>query len=362
MNGISRSFMRSNSLGSLSNLLNEALNSSEPSGEVKVFAALQYGLCSVGIMFANKIVLTSYGFPSFAFLTLSQFVTTVCVLCTLKAFKLVSFPDHDIQMFGRVFPLQFLFLFSTVLGLGGTKHVSMPMFVMLRRFTVLFTMIMEYFVAGIKPSPIIAACVGLLCLGAMVACSDFTASTEAVLMILTANLCQALTQVVSKQKLDVKEGVGTVGLLMYNSFYSMLLFLPFWTFGKLHAELEGVLSFEHWNEPWLVFLFLFSCFMASLLNFSLLMCTKVNGALSTMIVGVLKNVITTYAGMFVGHDYVFTITNFTGLNVSMLGSLIYTYLKYQENEQKKQAKAAPKEAASPSVVASPSSVKTAVES
>ena len=46
--------------------------SPHPSDWVKFFAALQYAVASLGIMFANKIVLTTYDFDSFAFLTLCQ--------------------------------------------------------------------------------------------------------------------------------------------------------------------------------------------------------------------------------------------------------------------------------------------------
>ena len=32
------------------------------------------------------------------------------------------------------------------------------------------------------------------------------------------------------------QGLGAYGLLMYNSLYSLMLFLPFFTFGPLHAQ------------------------------------------------------------------------------------------------------------------------------
>jgi hypothetical protein len=55
----------------------------------------------------------------------------------------------------------------------GTKHISMPMFVMLRRFTIPMTMLAEYQVAGIKPPTEVVISVSVLCLGAMIAVKDF---------------------------------------------------------------------------------------------------------------------------------------------------------------------------------------------
>jgi len=315
--------------------LEQALNNPNPSNTVKFLAAAQYSFASLGIMFANKIVLTSYDFHSFAFLTLCQFATTVCILSFFKSRGWIDYPNNDIRMFIKVFPLQILFLVSTVCSLGGTKNVNVPMFVMLRRFTILFTMIAEYFVGGITPTRQIAASVMVLCSGAIIAVTDFSVHFDSVVMILVANVCQALSTVISKQKMEIKDGLGTYGLLMYNSLYSLMCFLPFFTYGKLHVELNESLTDKNWGSPMFVALFLFSCAMASMLNFSILLCTKVNSALTTMVIGVIKNLVTTYLGMFVGNDYTFTWLNFTGLNVSVCGSLIYTWIKYSEGQTQK---------------------------
>ena len=92
-------------------------------------------------MIINKSILTTYQFPSFQALALGQMVTTVLVLFSLKCLGVVQFPELSTDTLHKIWPLPVFHLGNLVCGLGGTKSLSLPMLVVLRRFAILITMI-----------------------------------------------------------------------------------------------------------------------------------------------------------------------------------------------------------------------------
>ncbi|XP_065829184.1 solute carrier family 35 member D2-like protein [Oscarella lobularis] len=299
----------------------------------RVLAALFYAFSSIFVVFLQKSVLTSNGFPSFQFAAIGQMIAAILLLRLAKALKWITFPDFESNIVCRVWPLPALHAGNLVFGLASTKRLSLPMFTVLRRFSILMTLIGERLLLDYRAPISVTFCVFLMIGGALVAASaDLAFDSLAYSYILLNDFFTAANGVYLKQKLDAKD-LGKYGLLYYNSLF---MIGPATAVAFCTGDFERVISFPLWKSSFFVVQFALSCFMGFVLMYSTVLCTAVNSALTTTIVGCLKNIVVTYFGMFFGGDYVFSLTNFAGLNISVFGSLLYSYVKYKEHENNQQ--------------------------
>eukprot|EP00126_Sphaerothecum_destruens_P009062 Sdes_comp20421_c0_seq1m14481 len=172
-----------------------------PSGAQKITAALFYASSSLLIMFVNKIVLSSYSFPSSNFLAFSQTIATVIFLYFCRSMDIIQFPSPSTKVLRAIFPLPLIFMANTLSGLGGTQSLNIPMFTVLRRFSILFTMIAEGVILGNVASRPVQFSIGLMIFGAAVAASnDLSFDFMGYLLIFVNNIFTALNGVVLKKK------------------------------------------------------------------------------------------------------------------------------------------------------------------
>lgn len=202
--------------------------------------------------------------------------------------------------------------------------MPLPMFTAFRRFSILLTMLLEFKILGVKPSIAVQLSVWSMVGGALLAAiDDLTFTIEGYSYVMLANFMTAAYGVYIKQKLDTADSIGKYGVMFYNS---LLMIIPAILLAWFTGDLYTAYQYKYWKNIWFFAQFFSSCFMGFILTYSTFLCTQYNSALTTAMVGCFKNVFVSYLGMFIGGDYIFSWVNCIGINISILGSIYYTYI------------------------------------
>ncbi|XP_042542720.1 UDP-N-acetylglucosamine/UDP-glucose/GDP-mannose transporter isoform X1 [Dipodomys spectabilis] len=304
-----------------------------PSRAVKLLSALFYGICSFLIVLVNKALLTTYGFPSPIVLGTGQMAATIMILYVSKLNKLIHFPDFDKKIPVKLFPLPLLYVGNHISGLWSTSKLSLPMFTVLRKFTIPLTLLLETIILRKQYSLSIITSVFAIVIGALIAAgSDLAFNLEGYIFVFLNDIFTAANGVYTKQKMDPKE-LGKYGVLFYNACF---MIIPTFIISASTGDLQQATEFNQWKNVLFVIQFLLSCFLGFLLMYATVLCSYYNSALTTAVVGAIKNVSVAYIGMLVGGDYIFSLLNFVGLNICMAGGLRYSFLTLSSQLKPKQ--------------------------
>ena len=194
------------------------------------------------------------------------------------------------------------------------------MFIVLRRFTMVFTILLQRFVFQQRQDWQTLSAVSVMILGALVAAlTDLTFNLKGYVALLVNDLLTAAYLVMVKH-LPVAQELDTVTLLFYNALVSIpALGAASWSFGETQRLMmfafPATLAFKVTGTV--------AVCLGLSISHSTYVCTRYNEPLTTSVAGNFKNVLMTVVGMFAFGDYVFEWKNLIGISVSMAGAVWY---------------------------------------
>ncbi|XP_034683978.1 UDP-galactose/UDP-glucose transporter 7 isoform X1 [Vitis riparia] len=303
----------------------------EPSPFLSLTSAFSYGVASMAMVFINKAVLMQYS-SSMTLLTVQQLATALLIHFG-RVMGYTRARGINMASAKRLFLVSLFYNANVAFALASLKGVNIPMYIAIKRLTPLAVLIAGFFSGKGRPSTQVSLSVILTAAGVIIAAlGDFSFDLFGYSMALTSVLFQTM-YLVLVEKSGAEDGHSSVEIMFYNSFLSLpfLLFLIIAT-GEFPNSLSLLVAKSN-SLSFLVILIL-SLVMGIALNYTMFLCTIVNSALTTTIVGVLKGVGSTTLGFVLLGGVKVHALNVTGLVINTAGGVWYSYAKYQQKKSK----------------------------
>ncbi|KAH7546333.1 hypothetical protein FEM48_Zijuj01G0189700 [Ziziphus jujuba var. spinosa] len=304
------------------------------------YAAISYMASAVLLIMFNKAAFSSYKFPCANVITLLQILSSLILLYAMKCWKIISFTSEPqsttknpttlvpFKTLVHTLPLAISYLLYMLVTMESVRVINVPMYTTLRRTTVAFTMIMEYFLTGQQHSYSVVGSVGIIVLGAIVAgARDLSFDAYGYAVVFIANICTAV-YLASIARIGKSSGLNTFGLMWCNGIICGP-FLLFWT--SIRGEIALTINFPYLFSPgFQVFPILGHCYYYSLfvlywlLNFSIMPYLHLNCISSLYL---LQDLLTIGLGWLIFGGLPFDLLNVVGQSLGFLGSCLYAYCK-----------------------------------
>lgn len=235
-------------------------------------AASFYGISAVSLAFANKAILSGYGWKeSNAMLTL-QMVVAAAAVQLLAALRLVDLQPLSLSRARTLLPVAFLYASNTAFALASLDGLSLPMYTTLKRMTPAFVLAAD--AARGKPAGrSTVAAVAVTLLGCVAAGAGDLAFDPKAYAMGTASCALQTAYLVCVA--SARSGLSSWDLLLYNSLLSApllaLLCAANGEAGRAAATLPLRLGSFGFAATFGACLVLGVC-----LNYSIFLCTRLN--------------------------------------------------------------------------------------
>ncbi|KAJ7517073.1 hypothetical protein O6H91_21G010000 [Diphasiastrum complanatum] len=327
-------------------------------------AALSYGFTSLAMVFINKALLMRYPysltlltlqvlsslqlpstFPETLFTKLLGSISAILPLvgvqqvATALLVKLggsigVSKPQKfDVKSARKLFPLSLFYNANVAFALASLKGVNIPMYIALKRLTPLAILITGFLTGKARPPFQVTLAVITTGVGVIVAAlGDFSFDLLGYTMALTSVLFQTI-YLVLVEKSGAEDGMSSTDLMFYNSILSFPFLMSLIVISGEAKVAVPLLLTQAKSINFFVTVVL-SLVMGIALNFTMFLCTIVNSALTTTIVGVLKGVGSTLFGFILLGGVEIHALNVLGLIINTFGGIWYSFAKYFQKSRK----------------------------
>ena len=289
---------------------------------------LLYVLSSIFIIISNKMILTLFAFPSVLFLMWAQSLFTIVVLSLQKRLGSCS-KNINILLLTCVLNVSNVFF-----GLSGSGLLNVAMFSALRRFSIATTMFAEsyFFSKSLKRSIILSVLV-MLAGSIFAALNDLTFDVRGYTYVMINNLLTTGAQI--SQKAALEDNWSKETIMFCTSLLTILVSSFYMT-----QTYDSLVQFPLWSRPTFLMCLAGSVMLGFVINWSCAWIIERNDALTLSVTGSTRSVIVGLAVCFGLFDtsYIFTWSNFVGLQLSGVGSLIYVYYSRKEDSMSKDVK------------------------
>ncbi|XP_010047976.2 UDP-N-acetylglucosamine transporter UGNT1 isoform X2 [Eucalyptus grandis] len=223
------------------------------------YAAASYMACAVLLVMFNKAALSSYHFPCANVITLFQMVCSCLLLYAMRFWDIISFSAGETQSVSynpatmvphktllHTIPLAVSYLLYMLASMESIRGVNVPMYTTLRRTTVAFTMVVEYFLTRQRYSHTVVGSVGIIILGAFIAgARDLSFDSYGYTIVFMSNICTAV-YLASIARIGKSSGLNSFGLMWCNGIICGPILL-LWT--SISGDLERTLKFPNLFSP-----------------------------------------------------------------------------------------------------------------